>query len=110
MNKALGLELISFGYIGLISLYNTFYKIIPKIMINRILDCVIQPTQNASVPQTVIHDNIFVAHDTMNKFRWIKGRKEFVVKIDMETPCHKLEYEFLFHYLHSMGFHPAWIT
>jgi len=78
-----------------ISLCNTLYKIIAKILVNRmrpILQRLIHPCQSAFVPKRVIHDNILVAHEIMNKFRHYKGKKGFVaLKIDMEKAYDRIE-------------------
>ena len=59
-----------------ISLCNTFYKIITKIMVNPmqpVLGHIVQPTQSAFVLHREIHDNILLAHEVMNNFQHMKG-------------------------------------
>jgi len=54
-----------------IRLCNNFYKIIAKILVNRMqpfLDKIINPVQSAFVPKRSIHDNILLSHEIMNKF------------------------------------------
>ena len=61
-----------------ISLCNSFYKIIAKILDNRmrpILKKIIDPVQSAFVPKRSIHDNILLTHEIMNKFKNMKGKK-----------------------------------
>ena len=71
-----------------ISPCNTFYKIIAKILVNRmrlVLERLVQPTQSIFVPRRAIHDNILLAHVVLNKFHHIKGRKGYVaIKLDMK--------------------------
>jgi len=61
-----------------ISLYNMLYKIIAKIMVNRmqpLLGKIINPVQSAFVPQRSILDNILLAHEVINKFNSMKRKK-----------------------------------
>jgi len=78
-----------------ISLYNTFYKILAKILVNRlclILKRIIHPTQGAFVPHRSIHNNILLAHEAMNKFYHFKRRKSYVaIKLDMEKAYDRIE-------------------
>ena len=88
-----------------ISLCNTFYKIIAKIMVNRmcpILEHLVQPTQSAFVPHRAIYDNILLAHEVLNKFHHFKGKKRSVtIKLDMEKVYDRIEWDFLQHNLRS---------
>jgi len=61
-----------------ISLCNTVYKTISKILVNRmrpLLDKPVSPVQSAFVPGRSIHENILLTHEIMHKFRKIKGKK-----------------------------------
>ena len=73
-----------------ISLYNVIYKIIAKVMVDRmrpILEKIIQPTQVAFIPQRVIHDNVLLVHELMNKFKHMKGKKAYVaLRLDKRKP------------------------
>ena len=97
-----------------ISLCNTFYKIIAKVLVKRIrpiLKRLVQLTQSAFVPHRAIHDNILLAHEVMNKFHHLKGKKDYVaLKIYMKKAYDRLEWDFLTHCLQSIGFHPIWIN
>ena len=63
------------------------YEIIGKILINRmrpLLVNLIDPTQSAFVSNRSIHDNILLAHEVINKFNNMKGKKSWVaLKLDM---------------------------
>ena len=71
-----------------ISLCSTFYKIIAKILVNRmwpILERLVQPTESTFVPHQAIHDKILLAYEVLNKFHPIKGEKGYVaIKLDLE--------------------------
>jgi len=71
-----------------ISLCTTLYKILAKILVNRmrpVLQRIIHPTQSAFIPYRTIHDNILIAHEIVNKFKHFKGKKGYVaLKLDME--------------------------
>ena len=96
-----------------ISLCNTIYKIISKILANRmrpIFQNIIDHVQSAFMPKRSIHDNILLKHEIMNKFRNMKGKKAWVtLKLDMEKAYDRVEWEFLFDAQHKFRFHPKWI-
>jgi len=82
-----------------ISLCNTLYKILAKILVNRmrpILQRIIHPAQSAFIPHRTIHDNILIAHEIVNKFKHLKGKKGYVaLKLDMEKAYDRIECDFL---------------
>ena len=96
-----------------ISLCNTLYKIIAKILVNRmrpILQRLIHPCQSAFVPNRAIHDNILVAHEIMNKFKNCRSKRGYVaLKLDMEKAYDRIEWDFLFNCLQQLGFDDTWI-
>lgn len=71
-----------------IGLCNFAYKIISKILANRLRRCLdqcISPNQSAFVPGRVIHDNVIIAHEVYHYLRRKKkgGKYEFALKMDM---------------------------
>ena len=78
-----------------ISLCNTFYKVIAKILVNRMrpfLKWLIQLTHSAFVPHRAIHDNIFLAHEVINKFHHLKGKRGYVaLELYMEKAYDRIE-------------------
>jgi len=96
-----------------ISLCNTLYKIIAKITVNRmrpIIERIVDSVQSAFVPKRSIHDNILLAHEIMNKFHNMKGRKSWVaIKLDMKKAYDQVEWAFLFQTLTALGFHSKWV-
>jgi len=78
-----------------ISLCNTVYKIISKILANRtrlILEKIIDPVQSTFVPKRSIHDNNLLTHEIMNKFKNMKGKKAWLaLKLNMEKAYDRVE-------------------
>ena len=97
-----------------ISLCNTIYKTISKIMVNRLrplLDQLISPVQSAFIPGRSIHENILLTHEVMHKFRKTKGKHAWVaLKLDMEKAYDQLEWPFIRACLQQLGFHSKWIN
>lgn len=71
-----------------ISLCSTIYKIISKILVNRLrslLDRLVSPFQTVFVPGRSIHDNIMLTHEIMHKFKHLKTKTAWAaIKLDME--------------------------
>jgi len=86
-----------------ISLCNSFYKIIAKILVNRmrpIWKKIIDLVQSAFVPKRSIHNNILLTREIMNKFKNMKGKKAWVtLKLDMEKAYDRVLWAFLFYAL-----------
>ena len=62
-----------------ISLCNVFYKIISKVLVNRlnpIMDSIITPYQNPFIKGRNISDNILLAHEIIDVVRKKRGRKD----------------------------------
>lgn len=90
-----------------ISLCNISYKIISKILINRlkiVLPKIISPLQDAFVQGRDIHDNILVAHELLSSFSRRKNKQEpMAIKLDMEKAYDRLDWRFIRKYFQVLG-------
>lgn len=87
-----------------ISLCSTIYKIIAKILANRlkvVLRKIIHPLQ----------DNILIAHEVFHSFRKKTCKDKWIaIKLDMKKDYDRLEWEFVYAMLSHLGFNPIWIS
>ncbi|KAB2614065.1 hypothetical protein D8674_036381 [Pyrus ussuriensis x Pyrus communis] len=96
-----------------ISLCNYSYKILSKILANRLkvlLPKIISPSQNAFVAGRQIQDCIGIAHEM---FHYLKGRKarnrfEMGFKLDMQKTYDRVEWDFFDAVMERMGFSSSW--
>ena len=97
-----------------ISLCNVFYKIISKILVNRLkplLNSCISYSQAAFVPNRQILDNVMVAHEYMHWLKLKRKGKEgyMAIKLDLSKAYDRVEWKFLYAIFCKMGFAPLWI-
>ncbi|GJT41078.1 reverse transcriptase [Tanacetum coccineum] len=92
-----------------ISLCNVLYKIISKVLVNRIkpiLPRIIQENQSAFVSDRVITDNAIVAFEVLH---WLKNKKNgkkgsLALKVDMSKAYDRVEWPFIHSVLKKFGF------
>uniref|UniRef100_A0A803NP78 Reverse transcriptase domain-containing protein n=1 Tax=Cannabis sativa TaxID=3483 RepID=A0A803NP78_CANSA len=98
-----------------IALCNVSYKILSKVLANRmrdLIDHVISPTQSAFIPGRLVSNNIMIAFEIMHYLkRKTKGKKEFMaMKLDMSKAYDRVEWDYLRVVMHRMGFAGKWIN
>ena len=97
-----------------ISLCNIVYKLITKILANRLkllLPMIISPFQSAFVPNKNIQDNTILAHELLHSFKNKRGRGGFMfLKLDMEKAFDKIKWNFLLAIMEKLGFHGICIS
>ena len=92
-----------------ISLYNVIYKIISKVLANRlklILPQLISPTQSAFVSGCLITDNVLVAYETLHAMHSRKKGKKgaLALKLDVSKAYDRVEWSFLMGMIIKLGF------
>uniref|UniRef100_A0A2N9EX83 Reverse transcriptase domain-containing protein n=1 Tax=Fagus sylvatica TaxID=28930 RepID=A0A2N9EX83_FAGSY len=98
-----------------ISLCNVIYKIIAKVLANRlkkILPHIISESQSAFVPGRLISDNILIAFETLHHMKHMKGNKQgyMALKLDMSKAYDRVEWAFLERIMLTMGFSESWVS
>ena len=92
-----------------ISLCNVLYKIISKVLANRlkkILPIIISENQSAFVPGCLISDNILIAYELTHFLKnKIKGADGWAaIKLDMSKAYDRVEWSFLQAMMVKLGF------
>jgi ribonuclease HI len=82
-----------------ISLCNTVYKIVTKIIVGRlrpIISNLVSPFQAAFVPGRRGIDNVIIAQELIHSIQRKKGRiGQFILKLDLEKAYDRLEWDFI---------------
>lgn len=98
-----------------ISLCNVSYKIIAKVLANRlklVLNAVISESQIAFVPGRLIFDNLMAGYECIDYItNKRQGKKGYVaMKLDMSKAYDRVKWCFLKHIMLNMGFSSVWVT
>ena len=87
----------SFSHFRPISLCNTVYKIITKVIANRLM-------QSSFVPGRHIVDNIIITPEVIHSMTRMKGKEGFMaIKMDSEEAYDRLEWNFILDTLFDLG-------
>ena len=97
-----------------ISLSNIIYKIIAKVLANRlkhVLPSIISVTQSAFILGRMITNNIMIAHEVNHYLkRKRQGKHGFLaLKMDKSKAYDRIEWQFLKGMLLKLGFHKSWV-
>uniref|UniRef100_A0A803PL05 Reverse transcriptase domain-containing protein n=1 Tax=Cannabis sativa TaxID=3483 RepID=A0A803PL05_CANSA len=98
-----------------ISLCNVLYKIISKVLANRlkeVLPQLISTNQSAFVPGRLITDNIMISYEVMHYLkRKSRGKEGFMaISLDFSKAYDRVEWQFLRDIMSKMGFSHQWIN
>jgi hypothetical protein len=102
---------ISFDRFQPISLCNTSYKILTKIIANRIktiLPIIIPENQGGFIKGKHIVDNIILVQEALHSSIWSKY-KVMIIKLDLTNAFDRVRHNFLFKVMENFGFTPAFV-
>ncbi|KAL5552000.1 hypothetical protein UlMin_002176 [Ulmus minor] len=95
-----------------ISLCNVLYKIISKMLANRlrkIMDSVISQEQSAFIPGRLISDNAIIGFECLHAIKRQKTKKNFLaLKLDMAKAYDRVEWGFIYKIMNKLGFSEVW--
>ena len=97
-----------------ISLYNVSYKLISKVLVNRlkvILPKIIDENQSAFVPGRLITDKVLLSSKVFHymKHNHAKKRVYMALKLDMRKAYDRMEWDYIACVMIKMGFLAVWI-
>eukprot|EP00253_Pinus_taeda_P016388 PITA_16388 len=102
----------TFSRFRLISLCNSAYKIIAKILSSRLkphLSSLISENQGGFLPNRHITDSTLLVQEAIHS-SISRKEKGFVLKLDLANAFDRVRHTFLFAVLHKMGFDPSFIN
>ena len=95
-----------------ISLCNASYKIILKLLGNKIkplLGKLISPNQGGFIKGRTILENVKLVHETMH-YSYQRKEQGMLLKLDMANAYDRVKLSFLYKVLLSFGFSPAFVN
>ncbi|KAL5565874.1 hypothetical protein UlMin_029038 [Ulmus minor] len=95
-----------------ISLCNVLYKIISKMLANRmreVMNSVISQEQSAFIPGRLISDNAIIGFECLHAIKRQKTKKIFLaLKLDMAKAYDRVEWGFIYKIMNKLGFSEVW--
>lgn len=87
-----------------ISLCNSIYKFVTKMIVNSIISDIVSPYQAGFVPGRNIHENIITAQEMMHSMHRMQGKKGFfAIKVDLARAYDRLSWDFIHGVLLEIG-------
>ena len=97
-----------------ISLCNTIYKLVTKVLVNRIrpmLDKLVSPLQIAFVLDRKRMDNMIIVQELIHTMKQKKGKQGYMaIKVDLEKVYDRLEWHFICDMLNMYNIPPKMIS
>ncbi|KAG7567714.1 Ribonuclease H domain [Arabidopsis thaliana x Arabidopsis arenosa] len=97
-----------------VSLCNVLFKIITKMMVNRlksVISKLIGPAQSSFIPGRLSIDNIVLVQEVVHSMRRKKGRKGWMLlKLDLEKAYDRIRWDFLQETLEAAGLSEGWTS
>jgi hypothetical protein len=93
-----------------IYLLNVSFKIIPKVLMNRLTQCVspvISKTQTSFIKGRYILEGVVILHEALNTFH-NKKQDALIFKVDFEKAYDKIKWPFVIQMLKAKGFPDKW--
>ena len=94
-----------------ISLSNSIYLIIAKVLANRlkeVIDELVRPAQSAFIPGRQMMDSVVMAEEMVAAWRR-QGTKGFLWKVDFAKAYDSIDWRFLWRVMRRKGFPETWI-
>lgn len=90
-----------------ISLCNSIYKVLSKIMLNRLrhyMGMIVTPNQIGFIPKRYIQENIVVAHEVLHSMHKIEGKQGyFSIKVNLDKAYYNVSQNFVDQVLKEVG-------
>lgn len=98
---------------GPISLCNISYKIIAKLLANRLkiaLPEIVSPNQAAFLSNRVMGENIFLVKELLRKYARKRTSSRCVLKVELHKAFDQIEWDFIRWMLNAIGFLPLFFS
>lgn len=96
-----------------ISCCNTVYKVISKLLADRlklILPSVISNAQSAFIPGRLLLENVLMATELVQGYNWKSISKRSMLKVDLKKAFDSVNWDFLVLILQTLGFPPSFVN